>query len=116
MKLDPRFKNTEFTVKANSFTKHILWQEYAMEALPFYSDNLNTIGLNKEIQKRHNWKDDNMGTSMQIGEINKRPICVSFFWTTIDQHLIMFYDCTSQLADHKMVEDWLKKSWSIPGT
>lgn len=109
MKLDPRFKNTEFTVEADSFAKHTLWQNYAKEALDFRKEFLNSQGLIKELKLRHEWKDDSMGTVMQIGEIDKRPICVTFFWTKIDGHLVMFYDITSQLADHKMMEDWLKK-------
>ncbi len=109
MKLDPRFKDTEFTVEADSFAKHELWSKYSLEWLNMYKLDFTEEALRKQVKFRVDWKDDSMGTIMEIGQIKGRPICVSFFWTTIDGHLIMFYDCTSQLADHKMVEDWLEK-------
>lgn len=109
MKLDKRFQDTEYTVEANSFEKHTLWQNFSLEALDFKRNKLTPEALAEETKYRVNWKDDSMGSSMQIGEINKRPICVTFFWTKINNRLIMFYECTSQLVDHEMLQNWLKK-------
>lgn len=109
MKLDPRFKDTEYTVEADMFAKHTLWQNFSTEALECQRIKLNTAQLCQELQYRVKWIDDNMGYSMQIGEVNKRPVCVTFFWTKIDNRLVMFYHATSEIVDHKMVNDWLKK-------
>ena len=95
--MDTRFKNTEYAVEADSYTMQSLWETYSNEQLNLYKTERNTI----------DWKQDLKGTLTQIGELNGRPIIVCFFWAKLNNHLIVFYEATSQLVDWCMVEEWL---------
>jgi len=98
MKIDPRFKDTEFVVEADSYAMQSLWERHSTQAM-FPNPKFNTI----------RWEQDSMGLSYTIGKLDNRPIAVSFFWSKLNSHLILFYHPTSQIVDHLMVEDWLKK-------
>jgi len=49
------------------------------------------------------------GFMVQIGSYFGTPICVSFSWYIINDVWIGFYEVTSNVANHKMVETWIKK-------
>jgi hypothetical protein len=92
--MDPRFALTEYVVEANSFEKFALWKEHS---------------------NSHEWKQDAFGLMIQIGEIGgrlqeKRPICISCYWSCINGMNVLFYYACSQLVDYRMVEEWFKKN------
>jgi hypothetical protein len=97
MKIDPRFKDTEFVVEADSFARLALWERFSTEAL--HKTELNTI----------NWQQDSMGTCYQVGSLDNRPVNIDFVWAKLNNHLILFYHACSQVVDHKMVENWIEK-------
>lgn len=78
-------------VEATSFEKHCLWQQEHQE-------------------RGRQWKQNLSGYIPQIGELDGRPICVSLFTAVVDDHKILFIEATSQLVDHRMIEEWLKKN------
>lgn len=97
MKVDPRFKDTEYVVEADSFATQALWEKFS------------TQSMYKTPQNTYHWEQDCRGFMETIGHVNKMPVCVTFFWYKINGHLILFYNATSQVVDHRMVEDWLDK-------
>ena len=98
--IDERFEDTVFVVKANGFETLTLWSVHS------YQGSLHsTINPDK---KRYEWEQDNSGVWYQIGEIDGRPIAVSFFWYKIDGHRVVFYECTSVVSDLDIIEAWLK--------
>lgn len=98
MKIDPRFKDTEFVVEADSFAHQTLWEQWSTEAL-FHRPHCNNI----------KWEQDSMGLLYQVGTLDNCPVNVGFVWAKLNGHLILFYDACSQIVDHLMVESWLKK-------
>lgn len=40
--------------------------------------------------------------------MKRMPVCVSVTWNLLDGHLIAFYDPTSQVVDHRMVEKYIR--------
>jgi hypothetical protein len=93
------FKDVVFLVDA-SYTEHFfLWKENFHE-------------LTRQYYAVKTWEDEGMGHSINIGEINKRPVCVTLFYTEINGHRVMFYEGTSQVVDHKMIERWLQH-WTL---
>ena len=88
MKVDPRFKNTEFVVEADDFAIQTLWTKFSTQ---------------------YNWEQDCKGLMETVGYLNNHPVCVNFRWAKINEHLILFYNPTSQIVDHHMVDEWLKK-------
>lgn len=89
------FKDVVFIVEANSFEKLCLWLDHWHEPRKGYL-------------KVESWEDDCGGWFINIGEINGRQINISIFHSYINGKKVMFYECVSQLVDHKMVEEWLK--------
>ena len=102
--LDPRLEDTVFVVEADSFASHMLWSEHAKQGSVY-----STLSPDA---KRYQWEQDTMGLWYQIGELDNRPVAISFNWFKIDGHRVMFYECMSQVVDHKMVEEWLRRHCS----
>ena len=87
--MDTRLKDTEYAVEADSYTMQSLWETYSNDAHNLYKTTRNTI----------KWEQYLNGTITQIGEMNLRPITVCFFFAKLNDHLIVFYEATSQLVD-----------------
>lgn len=97
MKVDKRFKDTEFIIEADDFARQALWERYSGEALE--PTTRNTI----------KWDQDGMGWMDTIGHVNKMPVCVTFVWAKLNGHLVVFYHACSRMVDHEMVDDYMKK-------
>lgn len=97
MKVDPRMKDTEYVVEANSFAMQALWSQFCTQSMFRTPQNI------------YHWEQDCMGYTVQIGELADMPVCMSFFWYKINGHLIAFVDAHSQVVDHRMVDAYLKK-------
>ena len=93
-----RLKLTKFVVNASSFEAQLLWEKFCKDA------------IQKTDLNRYEWEQQNPGCSQTIGELDGRPVCLSLFWNKINGIMILFYEATSQVVDHLMVEKWLKKN------
>lgn len=78
------FKDVVFSVEANSFEKHALWNKH--------QDKL---------------KLDSHGKLITVAKVNERPICISVILGTINQKKILFWHATSELVDYKLINEWL---------
>jgi len=96
---EPRFAKTQFVVEAASYEKHVLWSQHSHQG-----------SLNSSIGKlpKFEWVQDHQGRMIKVGELGGRPVIVTFFWFTIDGVLVAFWEATSQVVDHKMIEEWLE--------
>jgi len=63
--------------------------------------------VDEDLSHRVDWDSLRYGISLQIGTLDDRPICIQFTFVRINGHKIAFYEGSSQLVDHKMIEDWL---------
>lgn len=75
-------------VEANSYETLCLWEE-----------------CHKHLGK--SWLQNNCGLMEQIGTIDDKPVCLSLFTNVVDGHKVLFFDATSQVVDHRMVDAWL---------
>jgi hypothetical protein len=91
------FKDVIFLVRASSEEEFCLWQHFA-------HDSPHRIHQNVCI----NWKRRNPGELVQIGELDRRPICASVSYVYLNDKLVMFYDGTSQLVDWAMIDAWVE--------
>jgi hypothetical protein len=96
-KLKKRLKETQFVVEATSNEMYMFWEKFSDEAM-YKNPNSN----------KFKFEQLNPGVAETIGYLDGRPVCISMFWYKIDGVMIMFWDCTSQVADHAMIEKWLK--------
>jgi hypothetical protein len=88
------FEDVVFLVEANSYESHSLWERFHYkphEGYPHIKD----------------WKDVSLGHMICIGEIKKRPICVTVHYAIINGKKICFYDGVSALVDNTMINEWL---------
>lgn len=47
---------------------------------------------------------------VQIGSVDSRPICMTYGYAIINDRKILMWELTSELADYKMADKWLKKN------
>ncbi len=91
------FKEVAFIVEATHEEYMSFWREFSSESdYPRMNDKTIT------------WKQESVGASRQIGEINGRPIVVELRYARINGRRVCFYNGCSQLVDHIMIREWLE--------
>jgi hypothetical protein len=88
------FKDVVFLVEASSHEQHQFWRDHHYKPSQDY----------KVIKT---WKQES-GYMIQLGKVDKRPICVTITYDIIDGRRVLFYEGCSELVDHKMIKDWLR--------
>lgn len=91
---EEKIAETFFLVEANSFETLVLWRE-------------------NEKEGEFIWTEESLGFWQTVGFLKKRPICISMFWTIIGGKRIAFYEGTSVLVDHDMIEKWLEETFHL---
>lgn len=98
---EEKVSQTRYLVEADSFAKLSLWERWAEDSRSPRPDWVTPLS----------WKQHNMGTTLQLGELDGRPVMLTLFWDTIGGVLVCFYDSGSQVTDYRMVEDFLDKTF-----
>ncbi len=80
-------------VEANRFEEMALWERYHKE-------------------KGKTWEGTS-GYGVHVGDIDGRPVCLSFLLKTIDGKKILFWHPTSQVVDYVMIEEYMERA--LPG-
>ncbi len=93
---ESRLARTLFVVEATSFEQLALWRESAHN-----SDQ------RMPRQKPLKWEQVNPGWLVTVGQVNRRPNCISVSWYRIEGQLIMFWYRCSQVTDSRQVDKWL---------
>lgn len=98
MKLHPEhaamLRDVAYLVEANSYEALALWREFHEH-----------LGVP--------WVEEARGFWMEIGRFWRHPVVVSLHFGTVAGVRIAFYEATSRVVDHEMVEKWLAKL--LPG-
>lgn len=81
------FKETMFVIEATSFEQQTLWEQF---------------------EGKMAWVHISEGRSFTVGKLAGFPVCVRVSWARLNSQLVMFYDATSRVVDHEMVETFLK--------
>ena len=73
--------------------------------------------LNRAVKKvetkRVVWQQVMAGFGLTIGQVQKKPVHVHFSFAIINGKKVCFYECTSRMADHTMIEDWLMSRFQL---
>lgn len=99
---ESRLKKTLFIVEATSNEVQGFWRDHAKE---------NTFNPNPHYTAKVTWEQMD-GWLVTVGHYTKRPVCISVMFNKLDGHIIMFWEPTSQLVDHKMIDKWLEKNFT----
>jgi len=89
---------TKFVVEATDNEMQSFWEKFSTEAMH----------PRPEFNK-YKWEQINPGYVETVGELAGFPVCISVFWFRINGVTVMFYDATSRVVDHQMIEEWLDK-------
>lgn len=46
----------------------------------------------------------------RLGRMSRMPVCVSVTWDLIAGQLVAFYEATSQVVDHRMVDAYIREN------
>jgi hypothetical protein len=78
-------------VEATGYEGLCIWREY-----------------HEEMKK--SWAQVAPGLLETIGHVGDMPVCLSLSINVVDGHRILFWETTSQVVDHRMVEDWFVRT------
>lgn len=72
-------------VEATSYEQLTLWREYQ-------------------------WNDRSEGGPLiTVGHLAKMPVCITLMKANVKGHTVAFMDITSQVVDHRLIDEWLSK-------
>ncbi len=91
------FDNVVFLVQASDQEYMSFWCDFAHES---------TERMHKHVSIH--WKQESLGVSRVIGELDGRPITVGGRYARLDGQRVLFYDGISQLVDWKMIDAWIE--------
>lgn len=83
-------RETTYVVQATSFETLTLWGEWHCFV---------------------KWEQDTLGFWKVVGKCARKPVAVSVCWYIVNGKRVAFYEYTSQVVDHRMVEAWLTKTF-----
>ena len=76
---------------------HFLWEKFCNQTM--YKTELSV----------YDWEQLNPGFWEVVGHVAGEPVCVSVFWYKINGFMITFYEATSRMVDHEMVDKWMEQ-------
>lgn len=83
-----RIAKAIYIVEATSFEEMTLWEERREE---------------------FDWQEDRAGYFANLGDWHKKPVCLSIKFARLMGLEIIFWEDTSMVVNHQMIDDWFKK-------
>ncbi len=100
---ETRLALTFFVVEATSFEHQALWAQHAEDSIyPPWNKRKNCRAY-----EPLKWEQINDGWGVNVGHLDKRPICISVNWARIEDQLVMFWYPTSVVVDIAKCEAWI---------
>lgn len=75
-------------VEITRYEERMLWKEY------------------RERMPDGEWIQSLSGPFVTVGQVNGRPVCISLFVNTIGGKKVVFYEASSVMVDHDMINQW----------
>lgn len=92
-------RSTVYLVEATACEKQFLWERWSAESRD-HTDS-----------RKVRWEQLNPGHMQKVGEVGGKEIWVCVFWARIEGYPVAFYEATSQVVDHELVNRWLASEW-----
>lgn len=96
LSFDSMLQSTRFVVEGDHFD---LWAKWSKDS---------TYPSVKEPLEK--WEQVMMGRCITIGEFGGFPVVISIAWALINEQLVMFWEPTSMVVHHGMIEEWFKQN------
>lgn len=85
---ETKLAETAYCVEADDFAHLELWAKH---------------------HKATGWVQHPMGYGELVGKLARMPVFLHMHWATLHGRLVMFYEATSQVVDHRMVDRYLTR-------
>lgn len=92
---EKRLEQTFYLVEASHHEQFSLWERWAAQSQCCRGLHLR-------------WEQSN-GYIVTVGKVNKRPVCVHMSWDIIEDQPVCFWEPTSELVDHVLINQWFEK-------
>jgi hypothetical protein len=79
-------------IEANDYEVLSLWQERR-------NNNL-----------KPSWESSLSGMHMTVGFVGADPVAINLRTAVVDGHKVLFFDASSQVVDHRLIDSWLRKN------
>lgn len=97
-----RCQQCRYHVEATSYERHHLWRDFAHAAETLPPDIRPATH-----QRRIRWDQIARGFSTIIGRLAAMPVAITITWDKLRDVTIAFWEPTSLVVDHRMIEAWL---------
>ena len=94
---------TVYLVEATNYESHHLWVDYSEES--------KRHGWGDARIERVPWEQITLGYHKTIGRCARKPVHVSVTFARVKGQIIAFYEATSLVVDHRIVEQWTAKEF-----
>lgn len=97
LSIDPRLAGVDAMIFCQGDDDHLdLWSRHSSESRHRPSDH-----------DPLEWKQDSLGHSAKIGEVEGRPVWVGWHYAVVDRRVLCFYEITSEERP-----DWMGEAWA----
>lgn len=96
-------KAAVYLVEATDLETHHLWLDWSEES--------ESRGWGEPTHPRLPWEQIALGYGDTVGEFGGMPVAVSVTFARVLGQVIVFYEATSQVVDHRMVEKWTQTAF-----
>lgn len=93
----------------NGFLSEELRKELALIQNTLILVEKHNRAVEEELKLKVDWEDEPMGKTECVGTYNGKQIWVSFYFSRINGHKVAFYECTSVVVNHDVVENYLMR-------
>jgi hypothetical protein len=104
--------NYDDVIRLDTAEKRLLVTEYLVQAT-----HEESFMLWKEWNEKFEWVQISQGFGHTVGNVvlqkpngatEEMPVAISMMWWLLEGRLVCFYEDTSQVVDHRMVEAWIR--------
>ena len=82
--------DVEVTCEATDFERYCIWERFHNSELSWP------------------WESARVGKGLTVGFVEDMPVCISISKARVNGKVVLFYCDTSQIVDHRMIEEWRK--------
>lgn len=101
-KFAERARSAIYHIEASNAERHFLWCDHSTRSPRPTEYTVEWSGIGAH------------GYLMTVGHVGELPVCVSLTLDEIAGKPVLFYEPTSRVVDHQMIEEWFAANLPVP--